>query len=112
MSVGAGLMSRNSDVIASCLNKEEAAEWRQLCDRQEVSSFQAEQKVFYCGHCNDLFCQLIVNAGLTDGKSVVFGNKCDKCGNELHGIDLEARHMVCPVCKTGDLSWKQTGFWD
>lgn len=112
MSVGVGLMSRNPDVIASCLDQEEAAEWRQQYNQQRISSFQAEQKVFYCGHCNDLFCRLIVDAVLTDGAKIVFGSKCEKCGNELKEIGLEAHHMVCPICRTGDLSWKQAGLWD
>lgn len=112
MSVGAGLLSNNPDIIASCLNEKEAGEWRRLYGENKVSSYQAQQKVFYCEHCKDLFCQLTVNAGLTDGTEIIFGNRCEKCGGELEEISLETRHMVCPVCKVGDLSWKQVGFWD
>lgn len=112
MSVGAGLMSRNPEVIASCLYGEEAEEWKRLYEQQKVSSFCSEQKVFYCGHCRDLFCRLIVNAGLTDGSKATFGDRCGKCGEELKEVSLKAHHMTCPICRTGDLSWKQVGFWD
>ena len=112
MSVGAGLMSRNPDVIASCLKEREAGEWRQLYDRQRIASFRAQQKVFFCEHCNDLSCQLTVDAVLADGSKATFGDKCKKCDNKLQEVNLEAHHMVCPVCKAGDLSWKQVGFWD
>lgn len=112
MSVGTGLMTNNPDIIASCLNEEEAKEWTQLYSQNKISFHQAKQKVFYCDHCRGLFCQLTVDATLTDGKEMTFGNKCEKCGNELEEISLETRHMVCPVCKEGDLSWKQAGLWD
>lgn len=112
MSVGAGLMSNNPDIIASCLSKEEGTEWRQLYDRQKIDSFHAQQKVFYCEDCNDLFCQLTVDTVLTDGKEIIFGDKCKKCGNKLQEVSLEAHHTICPRCKVGDLSWKQVGFWD
>ena len=112
MSVGAGLMSNNPEIIASCLNGEEAKEWRRMRSRQEIDSFRAEQKVFYCERCKDLFCRLTVDAALTDGGKVTFGNQCEKCHGELREVSLEARHMRCPICKEGDLSWKQVGFWD
>ena len=112
MSVGAGLMSRNPDVIASCLSKAEAEEWRSLWEQKKVSSFRAEQKVFYCDQCKDLSGSLIVDAELTDGSSITFGNQCEKCGQELQEVSLQAHHMICPICSKGDLSWKQVGFWD
>lgn len=112
MSVGAGLMSNNPDIIASCLNKKESAEWRQLYEQQKTDTFHAQQKVFYCEHCNDLFCQLTVDAVLTDGRKVTFGDRCKKCDTKLQEVNLEAHHMACPICKAGLLSWKQTGLWD
>lgn len=112
MSVGAGLMSRNEDVIASCLPQGEAAEWRRLYEGQKITSFRAEQKVFYCDHCKDIFCRLVVDAELADGSQIVFGNRCAQCGGELREVDLQAHHMICPICGEGDLSWKQVGFWD
>lgn len=112
MSVGAGLMSRNPDVIASCLKEGETGKWRRLYNGQKIDSFRAQQKVFYCEHCNDVFCQLTVDAVLMDGKEITFGDQCEKCDNKLQEVNLEAHHMVCPICKVGDLSWKQVGFWD
>lgn len=112
MSVGAGMMSRNPDVIASCLPKEEAEEWRKLYEHKEVESFRAEQKVFFCESCKDLFCRLSVDMELTDGSKVTLGNRCEKCGQKLEEVSLQAHHMICPVCTKGDLSWKQVGFWD
>lgn len=112
MSVGAGLMTNNPDIIASCLDTEEAAEWRSLYSQKKIDSFRAAQKVFYCDHCRDLCCQLTVNAILKDGKEVIFGDKCVKCHGKLQEVSLTAHHQICPVCGKGDLSWKQTGFWD
>lgn len=112
MSVGAGLMTNNPDIIASCLNPEEAAEWKSLYSQQKVDSYRALQKVFFCDHCKDLRCQLTVSATLKDGTEVTFGDKCAKCHGALQEVSLEARHQTCPVCGKGDLSWKQTGFWD
>lgn len=112
MSVGVGLMSNNPAVIASCLNKEEAQAWRELNSQQKIDFFQAEQKVFYCEHCKDLQCQFTVEADLTDGTKVVFGRRCEKCQSELVEISLRTHHMPCPICKEGDLSWKETGLWD
>lgn len=112
MSVGAGLMSNNPEVIASCLPQSEAGEWRKIYDQQKVRFFNAQQKVFYCKVCNDLFCNLTVDAELTDGSKVTFGNYCTQCGGELQEVDMQAHHMVCPICRTGDLSWKQVGLWD
>ena len=111
MSVGMGLMSNNPDVIASCLNTDEAEEWRQLYDSQKISFFQAEQKVFYCDHCNDLFCRLSVDATLTDGSEVTFGTKCQKCHNTMQEIDTQA-NPLCPICHSGVLKRKQIGLWD
>ncbi len=112
MSVGVGLMSNNPMVIASCLNKEEAETWRELNSQQKIDFFQAEQKVLYCEHCKDLQCQLTVEADLTDGTKVVFGRRCEKCQSELVEISLRTHHMLCPICKEGDLSWKEVGLWD
>lgn len=111
MSVGMGLISNNSDVIASCLNTDEAEEWRQLYQSQKIRFFQAEQKVFYCGHCNDLFCQLSVDMTLEDGREKTFGNKCQVCHNEMQEIDTQASPM-CPICHSGVLNRKQIGLWD
>lgn len=111
MSVGAGLMSNRPDIIASCLNEEESKKWQRLYDNKEITSFQAEQKVYYCENCKDLFCLLSVDTELADGNKVTFGNKCQKCHKELKQIDLQP-HMKCPICNSGDLSWKQTGLWD
>lgn len=112
MSVGAGLLSNRPDIAASCLAPEEAAEWRRLYDGGMISSFHAEQKVYYCKHCQDLVCQLAVDAFLTDGTEKIFGNRCEKCQGQLQEMDMQARHMACPICGKGDLSWKQVGFWD
>ncbi len=112
MSVGVGLMSNNPDVIASCLDGKEAEEWKRLYSCQKINYFQAEQKVFYCDHCKELSCRLVVDADLKDGSTVTLGNQCGKCGAKLQEVSLEAHHMVCPVCKIGDLSWKQVGLWD
>lgn len=111
MSVGVGLMSNQPDIIASCLNEEEANKWQQLYHNKKVASFRAEQKVYYCENCKDLFGLLSVDAELTDGNKVTFGNKCRTCRKELEPIELQA-HMKCPICKSGDLHWKQTGLWD
>ena len=112
MSVGAGLMTNNPDMIASCLNGEEAEAWKSLYSQRKVESFRASQKVFCCDHCRDLRCQLTVSATLTDGTEVTFGDKCAKCHGELQEVSLAAQHQICPVCGKGDLSWRQTGFWD
>ncbi len=112
MSVGAGLMSNNSEVIASCLPQAEAEEWKRLCEQQKVRFFNAQQKVFYCDKCHDIFCLLTVEAELTDGSRIILGNHCTQCGEELQEIELQAHHMICPICHTGDLSWKQIGLWD
>ena len=82
MSVGAGLMTNNPDMIASCLNGEEAEAWKSLYSQRKVESFRASQKVFCCDHCRDLRCQLTVSATLTDGTEVTFGDKCAKCHGE------------------------------
>lgn len=111
MSVGMGLMSNNPAIIASCLNADEAEEWKQLYNSQKISYFQAEQKVFYCDHCNDLFCQLSVDATLTDGREIIFGDKCQKCHSKLQEIDTQAKPM-CPICHSGVLNRKQIGLWD
>ena len=111
MSVGVGLMSNNPNVIASCLDKEEAKEWQQLNQNHKISSFQAEQKVFYCESCKEFFCLLTVDIQLTDGKKLTLGNKCKKCGQELREIKWRD-HVVCPVCNITDLDWKQVGLWD
>lgn len=111
MSVGVGLMSNNPDIIVSCLNTDEAEEWRQLYHSQKISFFQAEQKVFYCGHCNDLFCQLSVDMALVDGREITLGNKCQVCHKELLEIDTRANPM-CPICHSGVLNRKQIGLWD
>lgn len=111
MSVGMGLMSNNPDVIASCLSADEAEEWQRLYQSQRISFFQAEQKVFYCGHCNDLFCQLSVNATLVDGSDITFGYKCQTCHKELQEIDTQVSQM-CPICHSGVLNRKQIGLWD
>lgn len=112
MSVGVGLMSNNPEIIASCLNAEEAKSWRELNSQQKIDFFQAEQKVFYCEHCKDLLCQLTVEAELADGTKIVFGNRCETCHGELVEISLKTHHMPCPICKNGDLGWKQVGLWD
>lgn len=112
MSVGAGLLSGRPDIIASCLDPKDAETWRWLYDGKKIGSFRSEQKVYYCEHCKDLVCQLTVNARLTDGTEKILGNRCEKCHNELQEIDMEAHHMICPICGNGDLSWKQVGFWD
>lgn len=111
MSVGSGLMSNNVDVITSCLDKEDAVKWQQLNSAKKISFFRARQKVYYCGHCNDLFCQLSVDAELIDGDKVVLGNRCEKCGNEMREINPE-NHIICPICNGGELSRKQIGLWD
>lgn len=112
MSVGAGLMSRNAEVAASCLGEEDAGEWRQLYGQGRVSFFRSKQKVFYCERCKDLVCQLVVEAELTDGSKITLGDRCQTCRGELDEVDLEMHHMICPICKKGDLSWKQVGLWD
>lgn len=112
MSIGAGLLSNRPDIIASCLEPKEAEEWRKLYDGKSIGSFHAEQKVYYCKHCQDLVCQLTVNALLTDGTIKIFGNRCEKCQTELREMDMQVHHMICPICGKGDLSWKQIGFWD
>ena len=111
MSVGSGLMSNNAEVIASCLNKEEAEKWQKLNREKEISFFRARQKVFYCGHCNDLFCQLSVDAELTGGDKIILGNRCEKCNKEMQEIELQD-YVVCPICKSSELSRKQIGLWD
>lgn len=111
MSVGSGLMSNNAEVIASCLNQKEAGDWQRLCQENKISFFRASQRVFYCGHCNDLLCQLSVDIELTDGNKMVLGNMCGVCGKELQEIELQA-HPICPLCKSGELSYKQIGLWD
>ena len=55
ISVGVGLMSNNPDVIASSLSKEDAEEWKILLGQKKMTSFVAEQKAYYCPHCNDIF---------------------------------------------------------
>ncbi len=112
MSVGAGLLSNRPDIVESCLTPKEAGEWRRLYDEGKIASFHAEQKVYHCKHCQDLLCQLTVDAILTDGTEKTFGDRCEKCQGELQEMDMQARHMICPVCGRGDLSWKQVGFWD
>lgn len=111
ISVGAGLMSNNPEVIESCLNKEDAEKWKMLFEQKKVASFTAEQKAYYCTHCSDVFSLLSVEAELTDGSKVLLGNKCKKCNRELYEIILQKRRP-CPVCKGGKFSWQQTGFWD
>lgn len=112
MSVGAGLLSNRPDIIASCLTPKEAGEWQQLYDGKKIDSFRSEQKVYYCEHCQELVCQLTVNAILTDGTTRIFGDHCGKCQGQLREMDMQAHHMICPICGRGDLSWKQVGFWD
>lgn len=111
ISVGAGLMSNNPDVIASCLDKEDAEQWKTLYGQKKIASFVAEQKPYYCLHCNDVFSLLTVEADLTDGRKVILGNKCRKCHGGLHEIILQ-KHRTCPVCKGGKFNWQQTGYWD
>lgn len=111
MSVGIGLMTNNPNIIASCLNGEEEKEWKRLYDSGQINYFQAEQKVFYCNNCSDLFCQLSVDAELKNGEHVTFGNKCEKCHKQLWEVKLQD-NMECPICKMGNISWKQTGLWD
>ncbi len=111
MSVGTGLMSNNPDVIGSCLNTDEAEEWKQLYHGKKISFFRAEQKVFYCAHCNDLFCRLSVEVTFADGRETTFGNKCQVCKREMREIDTRARPM-CPICHSGILNRKEIGLWD
>lgn len=111
LSVGVGLMTNNPDVIASCLDKEEAKEWQQLYQNHKISSFRAEQKVFCCDSCKELSCLLAVDIQLTDGKKLTIGNKCKKCGKELQEIKWQD-NVVCPVCSITNLDWKQVGLWD
>lgn len=111
IAVGSGLMSNNPDVIASCLNKEDAEEWKTLFEQKKIASFKAEQKAYYCAYCSDIFSPLLVEAELTDGSKVVLGNKCKKCNGEMYEIILQ-KHRPCPACKGEKFSWQQTGFWD
>lgn len=111
MFVGAGLMSNNPDVIASCLNADEAQEWTQMNHSQKIDFFQAKQKAFYCGHCNELFCQLSVDVTLKDGSEVTFGDKCQVCHSRLQEVDTQANPM-CPICRSGVLNRKEIGLWD
>ncbi|MBD5488768.1 MAG: hypothetical protein HDR13_08230 [Lachnospiraceae bacterium] len=111
MSVGVGLMCNNPDVIASCLEADDAKEWQRLFHSNQVSFFQAQQEAFYCDHCNDLFCQLSVDVTLTDGRELTFGNKCQVCHNKLQEIDTQASPM-CPICHSGILIRKNIGLWD
>ena len=112
MSVGVGLMSNDTEVIASCLNEEEAREWRELNRQQKIAFFDAQQKVFYCEHCKDLLCQLTVEIELTDGTTKVLGGQCERCQGKLTEISLRRHRMACPICKDGNLSWQQVGLWD
>lgn len=111
ISVGVGLMSNNPDVIASSLSKEDAEEWKILLGQKKMTSFVAEQKAYYCPHCNDIFSLLSVEAELTDGKKIILGNKCKKCGRELYEMLLQ-KNRPCPACKGGKFGWQQIGFWD
>lgn len=111
MSVGSGLISNNAEVIASCLNQKEAEDWHRLRQENKINFFRASQKVFYCEHCNNLLCQLSVDIELADGNRMILGNICGVCGKELQEIELQA-HPICPLCKSGELSWKQIGLWD
>ncbi len=112
MSVGAGLLSRRLEIITDCLSQEEADEWRRLYNENKVSDYHVEQKVYYCGKCNDLVCQLTVDAKLEDGSEVTFGDRCNICDGELEVLDLQSHHMICPVCRSGDMTWQQVGLWD
>lgn len=111
LSLGAGLMSNKPDVIASCLDKEDAAEWKELYDQKKVTSFQAQQKAYYCPYCNDVLSLFCVEAELTDGRKIVLGEKCKKCHGGVQEILMQKRRP-CPVCKGGNFSWQQIGFWD
>lgn len=112
MSVGVGLLSRRPDIIADCLRQDEADEWHRLYSQNTVRDYRVEQKVYYCSQCNDLVCQLTVDAKLADGSEMVFGDKCNTCNGELEALDLQPHHMVCPVCRSGDMTWQQVGLWD
>lgn len=111
MSVGVGLMSRNPDVIASCLNREERKLWTNLYDAQRISAYRAEQKVFYCESCRELSCLLAVDIETADGEKITLGSRCGKCGGPLRDMDLR-EPVACPQCGSPKLDIRQTGFWD
>lgn len=111
ISVGSGLMSNNTDVIASCMDKEDAQKWKMLLEQKKITSFAAEQKAYYCAHCAEVSALLSVDVELTDGSKVTLGNKCKKCNRELYEIILQ-KHRPCPVCKGANFSWQQIGLWD
>lgn len=111
MSVGIGLMSRDPDVIASCLNQEEQKFWTSLYDMRKISAYRAEQKVFYCESCRELSCLLTVDIETADGEKITLGSRCGKCGRQVREIDLH-EPIVCPNCGNANLDKRQTGFWD
>lgn len=104
-------MSRNPDVIASCLHQEEAEEWNRLYDEHQIIGFCSQQEACYCDNCGELKDALVVGAELADGSKRVFGHRCSKCHKELLILDLN-KNPVCPVCKSADLRQQQTGLWD
>lgn len=111
VSVGGGLMSRNPEVIASCLCREEAEEWKRLYDEQKMIRFRSQQKACYCEQCKELKDVLIAEAELTDGNTIVFGTKCSQCQNDLEILELQ-NDPECPMCHNAKMHQKQIGIWD
>lgn len=109
--VGIGLMSRNPDIIASCLEKNEADKWKNLYDGHSIQNFSAQQDVFYCDVCRELKSAFHVEAWLKDGSRVLFGRKCRTCSGEMQIMDLQ-EEVICPVCEEAHLDKKVTGLWD
>ena len=111
--LGFGKMSINLLASLRVLNEQEQKEINTLLNNKQVKDFIVENKLVECTHCEPhekLKDKTIIKVTKPNGDTLVFGNKCTKCSDDLKTYDSLIL-VPCPCCQDSTLTFSITGHW-
>lgn len=101
------------------LCEKEREEIKAMMDRDEINSFDIENKLTLCDTCpkeQALKARTIITVYDKMGNKKIFGGVCLSCGAVLKIFDNVSEpnnnNIKCPDCNKGEISFEPVGFWD
>ncbi len=111
--LGGGFNSCSLERNFKAISVEEREEIEKLQESNLIERFEIENKITKCEKCKIIGNKTIISIWKKNGEKIIFGNKCNKCKDELIVFDnICVKETTCPQCQKSDADYKEVGHWD